>query len=169
MALIYFFPCTSLFFFFVKGKVSQVTPYAILLPSVYLRGCAILFPLPKMAWCGLRKDPQGVQPPCLLHQTLNLSWQQQHTKDAHKLLDTHKLEAVWWEHAVPLSELLKISFLCSLKIVDNPKRTHRLEPPQTTPKTIGVKRVSKMTNNADCAATLCSSIWRRQSHHHFHQ
>lgn len=43
--------CASHLFFSVKAKVSQVTPDAILLPSVYLGGCAIHFPLPKR-WLG---------------------------------------------------------------------------------------------------------------------
>lgn len=69
-----------------------------------------------------------MQQPVLQHQSLNLPRQQKKNqpqlqkKEAHKLLDTLKSEAVWLDRAVPHSDLLvKISFLCSLEIVDNPK------------------------------------------------
>lgn len=55
---LFLFPALVIFFS-LKDKVSQVTPYAILLPSVYLRDCATLFALPKIALLRVKTERRG--------------------------------------------------------------------------------------------------------------
>lgn len=69
--LIYFCPHSKSVFvvIFLKGKVTELTPSAILFPSVFLKGCVIPFRIQEMARYGLKAPcihrSTGVQQPLL--------------------------------------------------------------------------------------------------------